>query len=74
MMHMPRKTALLDYSLCRPSECDGGGICRLVEVCPSHLIKQEEPGLPPMTEPFSCRACGECVLACPLNAIKIVSM
>jgi NAD-dependent dihydropyrimidine dehydrogenase PreA subunit len=73
-MHMARKTALLDYSLCRPSECDEAGVCRLVEVCPSKLIKQEKPGFPPMTEPFSCRACGECVRACPLNTIKIVSM
>ena len=74
MIQMARKTALLDYRLCHPSECDGGGICRLVEICASRLIKQEESGLPPMTEPYSCRACGECVQACPLDSIKIVSM
>jgi translation initiation factor RLI1 len=73
-MHMTRKMALLDYSRCLPSECDDGGVCRVVDVCPSKLIKQEEPGLPPMTEPSACRACGECVRACPLDAIRIVSM
>ncbi|MGD9143036.1 MAG: 4Fe-4S binding protein [Dehalococcoidia bacterium] len=70
---MARKTALLDYTKCYPAGCNGG-LCKAVEVCPSKLINQEERGLPPMMEPYSCRACGECVRACPLDAIRIVSM
>ena len=72
-MHMARKTALLDYTKCYPAECNGR-VCKAVEVCPSKLLKQEEPEFAPMTEPYSCRACGDCAKACPMDAIKIVSM
>ena len=72
-MHMARKMALLDYSKCRPGSCEGG-ICAAAAVCPSKLLKQEEPFAPPMPEPSACRACGECVRACPQQAMRIVTM
>jgi translation initiation factor RLI1 len=73
MMQMTRKTALLDYTKCVPGECPGG-VCAAVQICPSRLLKQEEPYFVPMTEPSFCRACGECVRACPMKAIEIVSL
>jgi translation initiation factor RLI1 len=69
---MSKKVALVDFQLCRPGAC-ADGVCAAVQVCPSRLLKQEEPYSPPITEPFACRACGECTRACPLKAIKIVS-
>jgi ferredoxin len=36
-------------------------------------MQQEKPGEPPMTDPFACRACGDCMRACPNKAIKIVA-
>jgi translation initiation factor RLI1 len=73
MIHMARKAALLDYNKCVPGECDGG-VCAAAQACPSRLLKQEEPYVVPMTEPSFCRTCGDCVRACPMQAIKIVSL
>ena len=73
MLSMRRKTALLDYTKCTPGECEGG-VCVAALACPSKLLKQEKPYAMPMTEPSFCRACGECVRACPLKAIEIVSL
>lgn len=73
MVQMTRKTALLDYTKCAPGECDDG-ICVAAQACPSKLLKQEEPYFVPMTEPSYCRACGDCVRACPMKAIEIVSL
>jgi translation initiation factor RLI1 len=72
MMHMARKAALLDYNKCVPGNCDGG-VCAATQACPSRLLKQEEPSAVPITEPSFCRACGDCVRACPMQAIRIVS-
>jgi translation initiation factor RLI1 len=69
---MSKKVALVDFRRCHPESCDHG-VCVAVPACPSKLLKQEEPYSPPMTEPFACRACGECTRACPRQAIKIVS-
>jgi translation initiation factor RLI1 len=69
---MLRKMALLDLNKCRPGACPGG-ICAAVRVCPSGLLKQEAAYAMPEPEPSSCRACGECVRACPLKAIQIIS-
>jgi translation initiation factor RLI1 len=69
---MPKKVALVDFRKCRPQAC-ADGVCVAVRLCPSRLIQQEEPFSVPMTEPFACRACGECTRACPQQAINIVS-
>jgi translation initiation factor RLI1 len=71
-MYAKRKMALLDFNRCRPESCEGG-VCAAAQVCPSRLMKQEEPYTPPMPEPFACRACGDCARACPQKAITIVS-
>jgi translation initiation factor RLI1 len=70
---MLRKMALLDFNKCRPGACPGG-VCAAAEVCPSRLLKQEAPYSMPETEPSACRACGECVRACPQKALQIISM
>jgi translation initiation factor RLI1 len=72
-MHMARKMALLDYGACHPETCPDG-VCPAAAACPSKLLKQEQPFTAPMPEPSACRACGECVRACPLKAVRIVSM
>jgi len=69
---MLRKMALLDFSKCRPEDCVDG-VCAASKVCPSRLLNQEQPYTAPLPEPSACRACGECVRACPQKAIRIVS-
>jgi translation initiation factor RLI1 len=70
---MPSKTALVDYKKCHPEKCDSG-VCAAVLACSHKLIKQETPYEIPMMDPSVCRGCGDCVRACPLKAIKIVTM
>ena len=70
---MARKMALLDYGKCRPEDCPGG-VCVAAQACPSKLLRQEEPYTIPMPEPSACRACGDCVRACPQNSIRIVTL
>ena len=71
-MQMARKLALLDYHKCQPGRCESG-ICVAAQACPSKLLRQAIPYTVPEPEPFSCRACGDCVRACPQRAIRIVS-
>jgi translation initiation factor RLI1 len=70
---MPRKMALINYNKCRPQECDSG-ICAAAKACPRKLLTQETSCEAPMPDPFLCRGCGECVTACPLRAIAVVTM
>ena len=72
-MPMGRKMALLDFSACHPDTCPEGA-CAAAAACPSKLLKQEKPYETPIPEPFACRACGECVRACPNRAVSIVTM
>ncbi len=71
-MNIARKLALVDYGACRPGNCPDG-VCAAALACPSRLLRQEAPHTPPLPEPSACRACGDCVRACPLKAISIVS-
>ncbi len=68
---MPDKTALVVFDKCRPGNCERG-ICPAVAVCPHRLIKQEAPYEIPMFYPATCQGCGDCVRACPLQAIRVV--
>jgi translation initiation factor RLI1 len=69
---MPSKVALVNYNKCRPDQCDDG-ICKAALACKQKLLKQEKANEPPMN-PFICRACGDCIRACPLDAIEIAKM
>lgn len=70
---MPEKMALVDFPKCHPEHCTDG-ICLAAEACPRKLIEQEQPGEIPMTNPSLCRACGDCIRACPMKAIRIVTI
>jgi translation initiation factor RLI1 len=70
---MPSKMALVDYNKCRPDLCDGG-VCTASLECPLHVLRQEAPYKIPMTDPFACKGCGQCTLACPAHAIIIARM
>jgi translation initiation factor RLI1 len=70
---MPGKMALLDYNKCRPDLCEGG-VCTAMLACPLHVLKQEAPHEIPMTDPFACKGCAACTLACPVRALSIVRM
>ena len=70
---MPKKMALVDFAKCRPEECQDG-LCPAAQACTRRLMKQEQPGEAPMTDPALCRGCADCARACPRKAIRIVSI
>jgi translation initiation factor RLI1 len=70
---MSSKIALIDFNKCCPDRCESG-ICKAAEACHYKLLKQEKPHEIPVTDPFICRGCGDCVRACPLKAILISEM
>ncbi|MFC1988480.1 4Fe-4S binding protein [Chloroflexota bacterium] len=67
---MPGKLALVNFNKCDPEKCKNG-ICSAALACERGLLKQEAPYDTPMTNPSLCRACGDCVRACPMKAIQI---
>ena len=69
---MPSKIALVDYGKCCPDRCENG-VCKAVKACKNKLLIQEVPYDIPMASPFLCRAWGDCVRACPVKAVQIVS-
>ena len=68
---MPGKMALVNYNQCRPEQCDNG-VCAAALACPRKLLKQEAPYETPMPDPALCQACGDCVRACPRQAVQII--
>jgi translation initiation factor RLI1 len=68
-----RKLALIDFPKCRPADCKDG-ICVAAEACPRNLLKQENAAEIPVPDPALCRGCADCVRACPMKAVKLVSM
>jgi len=50
--------------------CNGDGVC--VAVCPAQVYHQAEPGdTPTVARPDACIRCGQCVAACPTDAITV---
>jgi len=70
---MPSKIALVDFGKCDPKKCENG-VCLAAKACKRKLLRQEAPYEPPMPDPSLCKACGDCVLACPAKAIQIINM
>jgi translation initiation factor RLI1 len=67
---MPGKMAMIDFNKCHPEGCEEG-VCKAAKACERKLLIQEAAYEIPMTNPFLCRGCADCVRACPLNAIQI---
>ncbi len=66
---MPSKMAIIDFNKCNPEECDEAGICKASLACERKLLTQETPYEIPMTNPFLCRGCSDCIRTCPEGAI-----
>ena len=69
---MPGKMALVTFDKCHPENCRNG-ICAAMLACTKKILQQEAPNEIPMTNPATCRGCGDCVRACPAKAITIVT-
>ena len=68
---MAKPTAVVDYSLCDPSQCSDDGKCPAAKKCKHKVLKQEEVGEPPVQFGL-CMGCATCVTACPRKAIRIL--
>jgi len=70
---MPKRVAMIVYRDCDPAQCaPEDGVCPAVKVCRRGLLTQEAPGEGPMIMPSDmCQACGDCVPACPRQAIRL---
>lgn len=68
-----RKYANIDFSLCNPRSHDPEhGVCLAVKACRHKLLEQEEPFEGPLLlSATMCVGCGDCVVACPCQAITI---
>jgi len=70
---MPTKVALVEYDKCQAEKCDHG-VCAAAAACTHKLLKQEAPYEAPIPHQSMCRACGDCIKACPFGAIKMAKM
>ena len=71
--HKNLKALEVDYKKCHP-EKQHNGICAAALACSHGLLRQEAPFEIPMTDPFLCRGCGDCVRACQFKAVIMVGM
>ncbi|MFC1978977.1 hypothetical protein ACFLVP_03215 [Chloroflexota bacterium] len=67
---MPSKIAMVDFNKCQPDKCTDG-VCTAARACEKKLMKQLEPYETPMTQGSMCKACSDCVKACPFDAVTI---
>jgi NAD-dependent dihydropyrimidine dehydrogenase PreA subunit len=67
---MPKKSAVLNYSSCKPEYCKNG-VCTAAAVCRHKVLKQEKPFEQP-DPPMICIGCGICVQACERGAINLI--
>ena len=68
---MPKPKAMIDYSRCRPEECNGG-VCVAVAECSLRVLKQDTPREAPYALQDFCVGCSKRRIACPFEAIKMI--
>ena len=73
MIKGKKSVALVDYKICSPNECNPDkGICAAVEACSKTVLEQIDGAFEaPIVDQDMCLGCGDCVEACPLDAIQI---
>jgi translation initiation factor RLI1 len=73
MIKGKKTVALVDYKICNPNECDPDeGICAAVEACSKAVLEQIDGTFEaPIVNQDMCLGCGDCIEACPLDAIQI---
>ena len=73
MIKGKKTIALMDYRICNPNECNPDeGTCAAVEACSKGVIEQIDGTFEaPIVDQDMCLGCGDCVKACPLDAMKI---
>ena len=71
---MPKPKAVVKYDKCAPEKCSpNDGICSAVEACTHDILKQEEAFESPIIFSLDmCQGCGDCAMACQLEAIMLV--
>jgi len=67
---MAKPLATVIFDRCRPAECSADGRCPARSACEKRVLKQDAPGEPPYVFAM-CVGCGDCVEACPLDAIEL---
>ena len=67
---MQGNRAVINYEKCHPEQCESG-ICAAALACARKLLKQEASNEMPVMDPFLCLGCGDCLRACPLEAIRM---
>lgn len=68
---MAKPVAVVQFDLCQPAKCGADGRCPALKVCKKKVLKQDGPfEVPYQLGP--CVGCGECVTACPLQAIRML--
>ncbi len=57
-----------------PSRCLKCDVCIASEVCPSRAIFRLDPEDPAIIDVKYCHGCGDCLKACPFNAILMLPL
>ncbi len=72
-MQPKKEFAFVDYDICDPSKCNPGtGICAAAKACTHKVMSQIDGAFePPIVFQDMCMGCGDCVEACPLDAVSI---
>jgi translation initiation factor RLI1 len=73
MIKGKKSIALVNYRICNPNECNFDvGVCAAAAACSKGVLEQIDGAFEvPIVDQDMCLGCGDCVEACPLDAIQI---